>query len=97
MNPIAIHELKSPRMFQQRLTKEGELVLTSNGKPVAIILHIPRGEDLEEILDSVRAARGQLALRRLRDAARKGRKDRMTPREIQEVIGKSRADRKPRG
>jgi hypothetical protein len=97
MNPIAIHELKSPRAFQERLTKEGELVLTSNGKPVAIILHLPRGEDLEEILDSVRTTRSQLALRRLRGAARKGGKDTMTPRKIQEVISRARANRKPRG
>jgi|SRR5687767_10961827 len=97
MNPIAIHELKSPRTLKERLKMEGELVLTSNGKPVAIILDLPPGEDLEEALDSVRAARSQLALRRLRESARRSGKGRMPPREIQDVIAKARAARKTRG
>lgn len=97
MNLIAIHQLKSPRSLKERLKKEGELVLTTNGKPVAILLDLPEGEDVEETLDSVRAARSQLALRRLRDAARKGGKDKMSPREVDGVITKARSARKRRG
>ncbi len=93
MNLIAIHQLKSPRSLKERLKREGELVLTTNGKPVAIILDLPEGEDPEEALDSVRAARSQLALRRLRQTARKGGKDKMSPREIQDVITRARAAR----
>src|SRR5258705_9344845 len=97
MNLIAIHQLKSPRSLKERLKQEGELVLTTNGRPMAIILDLPEGQDPEEALDSVRAARSQLALRRLRQAARKGGKDKMTPREIQEVITRTRASRKRPG
>jgi hypothetical protein len=97
MNLIAIHQLKSPRILKERLKREGELVLTTNGKPVAIILDLPKGEDPEEALDSVRTARSQLALRRLREAARKGGKDKMSAKDIQEVIAKARAARSRRG
>lgn len=46
-----------------------ELLLTSNGRPMALMLPVD-GSKLDEILQAIRLARGQLALRALRRQAR---------------------------
>lgn len=38
MNLIAIKDLKQPRRLKERLSNEKELLLTSDGKPVAVLV-----------------------------------------------------------
>jgi PHD/YefM family antitoxin component YafN of YafNO toxin-antitoxin module len=93
MNSIAVNELKSPRALKARLRDEHELLLTSNGKPVAILLNVGEGEDPEEALQAVRMARSQQALRRVRETARRSGKDRISQDEIDALIRSVRASR----
>jgi antitoxin (DNA-binding transcriptional repressor) of toxin-antitoxin stability system len=94
MDLIAIKDLKSPRALRARLKEQGELVLTTSGKPVAILVNLPEGEDTEAALAAVRSARAQLALRRVREAARKAGTDRLALPQINRIIAGSRAARK---
>ena len=69
MNLIAIKDLKQPRRLKERLDAEKELLLTSDGRPVAVLVHVDPGEDPEAVIRSIRDARSRLALTRIREAA----------------------------
>jgi prevent-host-death family protein len=76
----------------KRLSEERELVITSNGKPIAILSAVSE-ESLEKALKSIRAARAVAAVESLqRESVRKGL-DRMENEEIEAEI---RAVRKKR-
>ncbi|MCT0234219.1 type II toxin-antitoxin system Phd/YefM family antitoxin [Synechococcus sp. CS-1327] len=67
---ISIRELRNrPGAAQQQLAAQGELLLTNNGQPVALMVSVD-GSTLEESLQALRLAKAQLALRQLRRAAR---------------------------
>ena len=67
------------------LRMEGELVLTSNGQPVALITPVT-GDNLEDELKALRRARATLALERLRNSARESGADKLSPEEIASEI-----------
>ena len=69
MNLIAIKDLKQPRRLKERLAAERELLLTSDGRPVAVLVHLDPAEDPETVIRSIRDARSRLALSRIRAAA----------------------------
>ena len=94
MNFLAVHELKSPRRLRARLLKEKELLLTTSGRPTAVILSVEPGEDPEDLLSAAREARSRLALSRVRIEAGKAGSDRMTEAQIDALISKVRSERK---
>jgi len=96
MNFLAVNELKSPRKLRARLQREKELLLTTNGKPTAVILSVDPDEDPEDLLNATREARSRQALSRIREAARRAGTDRMTEEQIEGLIGKVRGERKAR-
>ena len=69
MKLIAIKDLKQPRQLKQRLLAEKELLLTSDGQPVAILVSVDGSEDPETVLRAIRDSRSRLALSRIREAA----------------------------
>lgn len=96
MNFLAVNELKSPRRLRQRLRQEKELLLTTSGKPTAVILSIDPGEDPEDLLQATREARSRLALSRVRAAAHQAGNDRMTDEQVDALVRRARAERKAR-
>jgi hypothetical protein len=82
--------LKQPRQLKHRLQTEKELLLTSDGRPVAILLNIESTEDPEAILQSVRDSRSRLALSRIRDAARKSGANKFSATQIEHEISAAR-------
>ncbi len=70
MKQIAIKDLKQPRQLKQRLLTEKELLLTSDGRPVAVLVSVDATEDPESVLAAIRDSRSRLALSRVREAAR---------------------------
>ncbi|MBN2449471.1 MAG: hypothetical protein JXR77_03725 [Lentisphaeria bacterium] len=94
MNFLAVNELKSPRRLRARLLKEKELLLTTSGRPTAVLLSIEPGEDPEDLLLATREARSRLALSRVRAAARQAGTDRMTEEQVGALIAKVRAARR---
>ena len=94
MNLIAINELKSPRLLKEKLAQKHELMLTSSGKPIAVIMEIQNPEDAENEFQYVREAKSRLALTRIRESAKGYGSDKMSLCDINEIIKKTRFGRK---
>ena len=94
MDYIAVNELKRPRAVRERLAAAEELILTSNGRPMAVIMHVDDEDDPEDVLKAAREARSQIALRRIRERARRSGADQRSAAEIDGVIAATRHDRK---
>ncbi|MBW7925476.1 MAG: type II toxin-antitoxin system Phd/YefM family antitoxin [Burkholderiaceae bacterium] len=93
METLSIRELRNrPGAVQDDLSKKGELLLTSNGRPVAVMLSVD-GESLDETLEVLRLARGQLALRALRRRARDQGTSELSTEEIDAEIAATRRSR----
>jgi hypothetical protein len=72
MKFLSTRELRNRPGFVRELAQKEDLVLTVNGKPIAMLLGVEEGE-LEETVRAVRQARAQRALSRMRrEAARRG-------------------------
>jgi hypothetical protein len=62
----------SPKSVWEKLSQNGEIVITNNGKPTALMLNIENG-DFEEISRSIRQAKAMRALNAIRaEAADRG-------------------------
>ena len=97
MDFVTLREFRThPGKVWQKLEKEGDLVVTRNGKPFAILSGTsPTG--LEEDLQALRRARFGKALAAIRADAKLKGLDRMTMDEINELIRKVRDDRRDAG
>ena len=97
MHFMAVSELKRPRRLRERLAQAGEIVVTNNGSPMALLLNVEKGEDPEDILRAARDARSALALHRVREAARRSEADRMSMGRVDDLIARVRSERKAAG
>lgn len=86
MRFVSVRELRgNSAEIWQRLTKERELVITSNGKPIAILS--PTSEEtLEESLGAIRTARATAAVEAMQRESLQRGLDRMRPEEIDAEI-----------
>ena len=96
MHLIAIKDLKQPRVLKQRLLVERELLLTSDGRPVAVLVDIGPTEDPEAVIQAIRDSRSRMALSQIRDAASRAGTSAMTMRDIDREIASARKARKVR-
>jgi antitoxin (DNA-binding transcriptional repressor) of toxin-antitoxin stability system len=76
--------LRSAEIWRQ-LQQEKEMVVTSNGRPVAILAGV-EGEDVVEYLATLRRARAMLAVNKVQERARQTGKDKITAAEIDKEI-----------
>lgn len=85
-----------PKELRRKLEEQGELVVTVDGEPIAIMLPVPKGslEDLVMLLSQVRA---QLAVAALREDARQKGLDHLTSDEIDEMVADVRRERRMPG
>lgn len=94
MKTFTIRDFRTrPRQVQEALREEAEAVLTSNGRPVALIVPVDAGS-LDGELAALRNARAVLALAELRHQAGRTGIGRMNSSEIDALIGKSRKARR---
>jgi antitoxin (DNA-binding transcriptional repressor) of toxin-antitoxin stability system len=96
MNFIAVKDLKTSRLLWKRLQKEQTVLLTSNGKPMAVMLNVNRDENPESVLKAVREARSRMALQQIWKSARDRGVNRLSLEKINMVIAKTRKARKTR-
>jgi len=80
----------------QALGRSEDVVLTTNGKPRALVIDIP-GDDLEMSLKMVSSARAMLALQSIRAAAITNGTANMSMDEIDAEIATARAERHATG
>lgn len=82
-----------PSELRKKLDEKGELVVTVDGEPMAVMLQIPKGslEDLVLLLSQVRA---QLAAATIREQARKSGLNKMTVVQADKLVKEIRAARR---
>ncbi len=95
MEFITIRDLRlRPAEVWEKLHRQQELVLTSNGRPMAVIADA-RGDNVEEMLAALRRARAQAAVSRLRQTAAAAGRDAMSEADIEAEIAQVRRARRP--
>ncbi len=88
MNFYTVRDLRTtPKVLWEDLSTDGEVVITNNGKPSAILFDIAGG-DLEETLKAIRQAKAMIAFNSMR--AKAAQKGYMSEEEIEEEIRKVR-------
>ena len=93
MKFLSTRDLRNRPGYVRKLAQREDLVLTANGKPIAMLLGVEEDE-LEETAHAIRQARAQRALSRLRkEAARRGL-DKASPGSIDAQIQAVRSKRK---
>ena len=96
MKFVTIRDLRSKsRQIQNDLPKYKEMILTSNGKPIAIMTMISE-ESLEDSLAAIRRARAIRAVTDLQIQSVKSGKYMMPAAEIEDEIGEVRRRRTKR-
>jgi hypothetical protein len=82
-----------PSALRKKLASEGELVVTVDNKPFAMMINLD-DENIQDILLMVSRLRAQMAARSIRSQARRDGLDKMTLKDVNAIIKKTRADRK---
>jgi prevent-host-death family protein len=94
MEFVTIRDLRlKPAEVWDKLRRQRELILTSNGRPVAVIAGV-REDDVEETVAALRRARAQAAVSRLRRVAAESGLDRLPAAEIESEIAEVRRGRR---
>jgi len=90
MDFLSVREFRaSSRNIWRKLSEDGKIVITNNGKPTALLLDISN-EDLEETLLTLRQVRAMRLFNRMRaDAEKRGF---LSEKEIEAEIQAARAD-----
>ena len=93
MKFISVRDLRtSPAQVWKKLPEEKEMVITNNGRPIALLTPIS-DENLEETISAMRRARAVNAIKSIQLNSVKTGKNGMTEEEIKEEIRQSRKDR----
>jgi antitoxin (DNA-binding transcriptional repressor) of toxin-antitoxin stability system len=94
MEFVSVRELRiQPGEVWKKLSRAGELVVTSNGRPVALLSGVTEAT-LERTLTALRRARAQVAVSQMRASAQARGVDRMTAPEIEAEIAAARGTRR---
>ena len=90
MGYVTVRDLRvRPGDVWEKLREQGEMILTSNGRPMAILAHVDE-TDVEATLAALRRSRAQAAVARMRRAAAQ-----MSEAEIDAEIDAVRRERPP--
>ncbi len=88
MNFYSVRDLRTtPKSVWENLSADGEVVITNNGKPTALMLDITDGS-FEETLKAVRQARAMIAFNSMR--AKAAERGYMSDEEIEAEIAAAR-------
>ena len=94
MDFLSVREFRaSSGEIWRKLSREGKMVITNNGKPTALLLDISN-EDLEETLLTLRQVKAMRLFNRMRDEAE--RRGFLTEKEIEVEIQAIRSEIKKR-
>jgi len=96
MDFISVSQLRTrSAAVSEALTASKDLVVTSNGKPIAVLLPTT-ASTLEATLAALRQARAQLAVNAMQDLAKESGADELTLEEINAEIDAARDRQKAR-
>ena len=93
MNYYTVRDLRTEtKSIWESLSKNGEAVITNNGKPSAIMLDVANG-NFEEVLKAIRQARAMMAFNKIREKVAKNNAY-MTEGEIEAEIASAREEKR---
>ena len=93
MKTVTIRDFRTrPKQVRDALKREREAVLTVNGTPVAVMIPVDAGT-IDQTLETLRRARALEALRAIRQESRARGLGRMSSRDIDAIIAKTRKAR----
>ena len=94
MRFVAVRDLRlKPGQVWERLDQEGEMIVTSNGRPIALLTRVNE-EDFESTVAAVRRARALMAMESMQRASLAAGKDKMSDTEIEAEIKAARRSRR---
>jgi antitoxin (DNA-binding transcriptional repressor) of toxin-antitoxin stability system len=94
MTFVSIRDMRTrPGEVWQQLQQEGDLIVTSSGKPFALLISA-QGEDIEDLLIAFRRAKAQLAVTHLRKQAAEKGLGSLSDEEIDNEIAQTRRERR---
>ena len=94
MKFITVRDIRtSPAQIWKQLPEEQEMVITNNGRPIALLTPIS-DQSLEQTLTAVRRARAMAAVQSMQQSARDLGLDALTEEEIDDEIRAARLERK---
>lgn len=97
MKFLSVRELRSKSAeVWKGLASEREMVVTSNGRPIAVLSAVSEST-LEETLAAIRRARAVAAVTEIHHRSLEHGTDRLTDREVADEIAEVRRARRPRG
>jgi antitoxin (DNA-binding transcriptional repressor) of toxin-antitoxin stability system len=86
MKFISVRDLRNtPSEVWDALEEGGDLVLTANGRPRALVVRVDE-DDLDSTVIALRRARAQVAVSRMRSGARRTGTDRLSETDIEAEI-----------
>jgi len=86
MNFVTVRDFRtSPSSVWKKLSSERELIITNNGKPIALLTPLS-GETLEDTVSAVRRAKAINAMKKMQEISVSLGNDKMTPEEINTII-----------
>lgn len=96
MKTVTIRDLRTrPRQVREALAREREAVLTANGRPVALLVPVTAAT-VDEVVETLRRARGLEALRAIRRESAERGLTRLSATDIDAVIARTRRARASR-
>ncbi len=82
-----------PSALRKKLASEGELIVTVDNKPFAVMINLA-DENVQDILLMVSRFRAQMAARSIRSHVRRDGLDKINLKDINALIKKTRAEQK---
>ena len=93
MDFVPYRELRNePAALRKKLEQQGELVVTVDGKPFAVMVDLQDGASLEDLMKLISRFRAQRAVRQIRADARKQGLDKLSSEQIDTLIEKTRTE-----
>ncbi|MEI7844770.1 MAG: type II toxin-antitoxin system Phd/YefM family antitoxin [Chloroflexota bacterium] len=83
-----------PTALRKKLEDEGELVVTVDGKPFAVMIDIAGSDNMDDILLMVSRLKAQMAVRAIRSQARRDGLDKLSEEQVEDLITKTRQEHK---
>jgi hypothetical protein len=83
-----------PAALRKKLETEGELVVTVDGKPFAVMIDLTGSDNMDDIFLMISRLRAQMAARAIRSQARRDGLDKLSNEQINSLIQKARKERK---
>ena len=92
MKFVSIRDFRThTAQVRKDLDDQREIVLTANGKPIAVLAHVDE-ESLEDVLKALRRSRAHALVDRIQSKAKERGVDKLTMEQIDEIIAESRRE-----